>query len=86
VRLVADAYSFLRDGNPAKALAAVEEHERRFPHGKLVESRRVTRILALCQLGRTSEARDERERFLSRYPQSPFSNRVRAVCAETGTP
>jgi hypothetical protein len=86
VRLVAEAYSFLRDGNASKALAAVEEHERRFPQGKLVESRRVTRILALCQLGRTSEARDERERFLSRYPQSPFSNRVRAACAETGSP
>jgi hypothetical protein len=86
VRLVGLAYSLLRDGAPARALVVLEEHERRFPNGRLVESRRVTRILALCQSGRTADARAERERFLSLYPRSPFSNRVRSACGNTTTP
>jgi outer membrane protein assembly factor BamD (BamD/ComL family) len=86
VRLVGLAYSLLRDGAPARALAVLEEHERRFPNGRLVESRRVTRILALCQSGRTAEAQAERDRFLSLYPRSPFSNRVRTACGSTPAP
>jgi len=82
VRLVGLAYSLLHDGAPAKALVVLEEHERRFPNGKLAESRRVTRILALCQSGRTADARAERDRFLSRYPRSPFTNRVRTSCGD----
>jgi hypothetical protein len=82
VRLVSLAYSLLQAGDPAHALAVLDEHARRFPDGKLAESAKVTRILALCQVGRTSEARSERDGFLSRYPRSPFSNRVRSSCSE----
>jgi hypothetical protein len=86
VRLVGLAYSLLRDGAPARALAVLEEHERRFPDGKLVELRKVTRVLALCQSGRTADARSERDRFLSLYPRSPYSNRVRSACSDAGSP
>jgi hypothetical protein len=86
VRLVSLAYSLLQAGDPTHALAVLDDHERRFPDGKLAESANVTRILALCQMGRASEARGERDRFLSRYPRSPFSSRVRSACAEYGSP
>ncbi len=86
VRLVGLAYSLLRDGAPARALAVLEEHERRFPDGKLAELRKVTRVLALCQSGRTADARSERDRFLSLYPRSPYSNRVRSACSDPGSP
>jgi hypothetical protein len=82
VGLVGLAYTRLREGDPGGALAALDEHERRFPNGKLAESRRVTRVLALCQAGRVAESRAERDRFLSLYPHSPFSNRVRSACAD----
>jgi hypothetical protein len=83
VGLVGLAYTRLRDGDPEGAIAALDEHERRFPNGKLAESRRVTRVLALCQAGRVGEARRERDRFLAAYPHSPFTNRVRSACTES---
>jgi hypothetical protein len=86
VRLVGLAYSLLRDGAPARALAVLEEHERRFPDGKLAELRKVTRVLALCQSGRVADARTERDRFLSLYPRSPYSNRVRSACGDPSSP
>ena len=86
VRLVGLAYSLLRDGAPARALAVLEEHERRFPDGKLTELRKVTRVLALCQSGRVADARTERDRFLSLYPRSPYSNRVRSACSDPSSP
>jgi len=82
VGLVGLAYTRLREGDPGGALAALDEHERRFPNGKLAESRRVTRVLALCQAGRVAESRAERDRFLALYPHSPFSNRVRSACTD----
>jgi hypothetical protein len=85
VGLVGLAYTRLREGDPGGALAALDEHERRFPNGTLADSRRVTRVLALCQAGRVAESRAERDRFLSLYPHSPFSNRVRSACADANT-
>jgi outer membrane protein assembly factor BamD (BamD/ComL family) len=82
MRLLASAYAQLRAGQPARALATIEQHERRFPSGSLTESREVARVLALCALGRKQDARDEATGFLATHPGSPFTARVRAVCAE----
>ena len=82
VRLLALAYSLLRTGQPAQALATLSEHERRFPNGKLTESRRAARILALCDSGQGNAARAESKQFLATYPGSPFSNRVRGACTD----
>lgn len=83
VRVVGLAYSLLHSGDAAGALRALDDHDRRFPAGTLAESARVTRVLALCQLGRASEAHAERDRFLARYPASPYANRVKAACPDT---
>jgi outer membrane protein assembly factor BamD (BamD/ComL family) len=85
VGLVGLAYTRLRDGDPNGALLALDEHERRFPDGKLADSRRATRVLALCQAGRVAESRAERDRFLALYPHSPLSSRVRNACADANT-
>lgn len=82
VRLLGIAYSQLRSGLPAKALVTIAEHERRFPDGKLAESRQVARIMALCDVGQAAEARAAGRSFLAAHPGSPFSTRVRAVCAD----
>jgi hypothetical protein len=82
VRLLALAYAQLRAGQPALALATLSEQERRFPNGKLAESRQVARILALCDSGQRAAARSEGARFLAAHPGSPFSNRVRTACAD----
>ena len=82
VRLVGQAYSLMHAGDAERALDVLDEHERRFPEGKLAESRRATRILALCQAGRTGDAQAARQRFLARYPHSPFTARVRAACPD----
>lgn len=81
VALMREAYDALGRGEPERALAALAAHATRFPHGKLAESRRVTRIMALCLSGNEPAARAEAARFLERSPSSPFAARVRSLCA-----
>jgi hypothetical protein len=49
--------------------------------GSLKEERAAARVFALCQLGRTSDARSEADRFAQRFPRSPLLGRVRSGCA-----
>jgi hypothetical protein len=56
--------------NGAAALAAVTEHERRYPNGLLVQEREVMAVRALALLGRSEEARARADRFRSRFPSS----------------
>lgn len=81
-RLVRDANSATRAGDPARALALLDEHARRFPRGVLVEERDAERVLATCAAGRRDEARALASRFLRTYPGSPMSGRVKSSCAE----
>jgi hypothetical protein len=39
------------------------------------------RVIVLCRLERTSEARAEASRFLSEFPNAPLAARVRSSCA-----
>jgi outer membrane protein assembly factor BamD (BamD/ComL family) len=68
-------------GAPSQALALLDDHARRFPHGVLAEERRASRILALCQLGQVALATSEADSFVAQYPASPFVERVRRACA-----
>lgn len=52
VSILSRATGELHAGHAASALKAVEEHERRFPNGMLVQERRVARAQALRALGR----------------------------------
>ena len=63
------------------ALGIVQSLDERFPDGVLMEERAATRILSLCQLERTDEARQQGHRFLLDHPRSVYAERVRHSCA-----
>ncbi len=79
-RLLRDADASLRTGDATTALARLDEHAARFPNGILSEERAAERVLALCSLGRTTEARADADRFLRDRPRSPLAARVRTAC------
>jgi hypothetical protein len=62
--------------DPAQALAATQEHARRFPHGLLTQEREVIAISALRRLGRTAQADARAARFDARYPNSAHQHAV----------
>ena len=68
--LVEQATSALGRGQGGDALAAVEEHARRFPKGQLVEERESVAIRALVLLNRKPEALARAERFRIAFPDS----------------
>lgn len=78
--LVRDATSALQRGDGTAALASLDEHARRFPHGVLSEERDAQRVLALCNLGRTAEARTRAARFTEQHPRSALAAKVRDSC------
>lgn len=80
IDLLREAEERFHGGAPADALALLERHAQRFPRGALAEERRASRILVLCQLGRTAAARAEAEAFVVESPNSPFVERVRHAC------
>jgi hypothetical protein len=54
----------------AAALATLEQHERKYPSGVLVQEREAIAIHALMILGRTSEALARAGRFRRHFPES----------------
>lgn len=77
VALVRDGAARLNSGDPARALAAFDEHARAFPDGTLAEERSAGRARALCALGRIAEARAEAARLLAAHPDSPHAPSIR---------
>ena len=75
---VASAQQLLAS-DPARALSLVRSGEARFASGYLREERRYVGIIALFKLGRLDEARSEAARFVSDYPDGPFTARVRSA-------
>jgi hypothetical protein len=67
-------------GDAPRALALLDEHSARFPHGVLVQEREAERVVVLCALGRADEARAAASAFLREWPRSPLAGRVRASC------
>lgn len=63
------------------ALGIVQSLDERFPNGVLMEERAATRILSLCQLERTDEARAHGQQFLAAHPRSIYAERVLRSCA-----
>jgi hypothetical protein len=84
VRLLQEAQRSLKSGQPGAALAALAEHERRFPRGQLAVERGAVRIAALCALGHTAEAKQRGAAFLARHGGSAIAEQVRASCAGNG--
>jgi hypothetical protein len=80
VALLSRATSQLRGGDAAGALASLEQHQRQFPAGRLLEERLSARAQALCVLGRSSEAEAELARLMRSAPRSPHVARARRAC------
>jgi hypothetical protein len=70
----------LSAGQPEEALGLFLQHRERCPEGTLHEERDAGRIIALCQLGRSAEAKAEREAFARGAPRSPHLLRIERAC------
>jgi hypothetical protein len=68
--LLAQARADLLQGQGAKALQALTDHECRFPKGRMFEQREALTIQALVQTGRRYEAYWRAKRFRSLFPES----------------
>jgi hypothetical protein len=56
LELMGRARAALRDADPERALLLLDEHARRFPAATLEQERERSRLTALCQVGRTTDA------------------------------
>lgn len=74
------ARTALARGRAVDALAAADEHTRRFPRGRLAEEREALAIQALALSGERAGALARAARFRRAYPNSIFGSAVdRAV-------
>lgn len=80
VEAIRQARSAIRAGNGNAALGAIDQGVPPGQSSPLEEESTYSRILALCQVGRVTEARQQAELFLTRFPSSPLSVRVRSSC------
>jgi hypothetical protein len=70
----------LRDGHWARALRLLDEQDREFAGGALVEERAAARAIAQCIAG-SNAAAGVAAAFLERYPRSMLAPRVQSACA-----
>jgi outer membrane protein assembly factor BamD (BamD/ComL family) len=63
-------------------LRALDEHERTFPRGRLVEERQALRVQALVKAGRFDDARRSARRFHDAFPGSFLAPAVDAALLE----
>ncbi len=73
------AQQLLHAGNAPQAVVTLDQLARQVPAGALMEERAATRVIALCSLGRSGDAGVQA--FLSHYPNSVHSGRVRMACS-----
>ncbi len=64
--------------DPRAALALLEQHERRFAAGMLVQERELLAVELLRAVGRDGAARSRMQAFRARYPDSIYLQRGRA--------
>ena len=69
-----EAYNFNRDVH--------YRHAERYPNGMLAEERMLKRMVALCELGRVAEARQEARQFVKARPNSPLSVHASRICPD----
>jgi hypothetical protein len=72
--------------DPARALEALEKHQKEFARGALGPEAMELRIEALAAKGDRAAATALANEFLSKYPTSPLASRVRSVVAAQTTP
>jgi hypothetical protein len=64
---------------PAAAMAALDEYQRRFPAGVLAQEATLLRIETLAARGDKADAARLGRQFLERYPRSAMAARVKAL-------
>jgi outer membrane protein assembly factor BamD (BamD/ComL family) len=74
----------LRAGQPAEALGLLRGSAALLQSGPLAEEAQAALASALCQLGRTEEARAVIDRFLVAWPASPLAMRLGDGCGALG--
>jgi hypothetical protein len=67
--------------DPARALKLARQGESEFAGSMFTQERRQLVLLALVELGRMDEAKRLAKPYLARYPNGPFSDRVRRALA-----
>lgn len=65
--------------DPASSLRTLDQHREGFGDGQLTAERELLAIDALARQGRGAEARARGAAFLSRFPSSPYADRVRRI-------
>jgi hypothetical protein len=76
------ARSELLAGQPGRALATLEAHQKQFPHGLLGIEAEVLRIEALAQSGHTNVAAARARRFVALHPNTPYGVRLQALTGD----
>jgi hypothetical protein len=82
LRRLRRAQRALYDNDAARALAVLDELDRRIAPAVLGEEREMTRILALCGTGELAEARALAQRWVAEHPQSIYLARLHDSCVE----
>jgi hypothetical protein len=77
VALLSRAETELHASRFGKALRLLDEYERRFPKGALMQESVAARVQALCAVGRVADAMAQLKRL---SPGSPHAGRARAAC------
>jgi hypothetical protein len=72
-----EARAALGAGQPARALALLEERDRGFPRGRLGIEAEVLHIEALALSGDAAAARARAQAFIAAHPDTPYAQRVR---------
>ncbi len=80
VSLLRRAERAIRSREPELALGFIQELDRRFPHGKLLDERSAARVLANCLELEPDAARRAGEDYLSRTRGHVYDERVRLLC------
>jgi hypothetical protein len=82
LRLLQSARAAVARADVSAAMAAIAEHERRFPTGQLTEEREALRVLALAGAHRSEEARRAAATFRKRFPRSMLLARMNDALGE----
>jgi TolA-binding protein len=77
--VLARAADALAEGRHTDARAELDEHERRFPDGKLATERQALRMILRCTLA-APDARSAAVRFIEDNPETLMAAKVRARC------
>ncbi|MBN1611244.1 MAG: outer membrane protein assembly factor BamD [Polyangiaceae bacterium] len=76
IRLLDTAKRQLNGGNPAGAMAVLDDYRARFPKGALGQEATVLRIEALAKSGQLGTAQALARRFVRNHPSSTYVRRV----------